>query len=458
MATAARVAIVGSGPSGFYTAEALLRTLDACRISMFERLHAPHGLVRYGVAPDHQKLKQVGAVFDRIAEDPRFSFFGGVDVGRDLSVAELRARHDAVVLATGCPDDRRLGVPGEDLAQIHGSARFVGWYNGHPDACDLQPDLSGDTAVVIGHGNVALDVCRLLVRDYGELRRSDIPAAMQPAFAARGTNTVHLLGRSGIDATKFTFKEFRQLVELPGLRVVVPQLASLSAASWAPSADDDAARVADWLRANAGRDTSPSGPNAVFWFHVRPRAFEGRGRVEHVVLDAAPQGPAAADVPATLRCDLVVSCVGYRARGWTDMAPDPARGAWHHRAGQLLDGEGRVLPGLFVAGWAKRGPSGIIGTNRADGCETAETLCAQLPSLRRDGRSEDENDAITRLLKARGIEPLSYAQWRLLDICEKRDGAMMLKPREKLLTLKAARERLRDEEASAPWPQLAERG
>lgn len=448
MATAPRIAIIGSGPSGFYTAEALLRTLDGCRITMFERLHAPHGLVRYGVAPDHQKLKQVAMVFDRIAEDPRFTFFGGVDVGRDLSLAELRAHHDAVVLATGCPDDRRLGVPGETLAQIHGSARFVGWYNGHPDACDLQPDLSGDAAVVIGHGNVALDVCRLLLRDYGDLRRSDIPAPMQPAFAARGVSTVHLLGRSGPGATKFTFKEFRQLVELPGLRVVVPQAGCLGAASGAASADDDAARVADWLRANAQRETDPSCANVVLWFHVRPRAFEGDDRVEHVLLEPAPgRSSLATETPAKLRCNLVVTCVGYRSRGWPGLDPDPASGAWRHRAGQLLDAQGRAMPGLFVAGWAKRGPNGIIGTNRADGCETADTLCDRLPELRRPAADGDDG-AITRLLAARGVEPMSYPQWRLLDVCEQRDGAMMLKPREKLLTLQAARERLRDEQAS----------
>lgn len=438
MAAPARVAIVGSGPAGFYAAEALLRALEDCHVDMFERLAAPHGLVRYGVAPDHQKLKQVSLVFDRIADDPRFEFHGLVEVGRDVSVAELLGRYHAVIVSTGQSEDRRLGVSGESLGQVFGSALFVGWYNGHPNHSGLRPDLAVSSAAIVGNGNVALDVCRMLVRDMADLRASDIPEPMQPAFAARGIRTVHVIGRSGVTATKFSFKEFRELVELPGVRVAVPQAAQWPAAAWVPPKDEDAARVAGWLRQHAPANDRSGCVDINFWFHAAPSAFIGSGRVQQVAIRASPgSADRFVDAPARLECGLAVTCVGYRHRPLPGIPADDASGAIRHTQGQVVDAGGREVPGLFVTGWAKRGPNGVIGTNRADSYETAATVLARLPALqtRPDARSLPP---LSALLAGRGVAPLSYAQWRLLDGHERRRGAALGKPREKLLGARAA--------------------
>lgn len=430
MSSVLQVAVIGSGPSGFYAAEALLRGHADCRVDVFERLCTPHGLVRYGVAPDHQKLKQVAAVFDGVAKDARLRMFAGVDVGRQVTIAELRARYHAVVVATGSPVGRRLGVPNETLPQVHSSASFVSWYNGHPDHAALTPELGGGTAVVVGNGNVALDVCRLLVRPYDELRSSDIPEPMLPAFRRRGIRQVHLVGRSGVNATKFTFKEFRQLVEQSDLRVELPQATGWPESAWAGAGSDDAARVAQWLREHAARTASDGdGPRVSLWFHAAPQAFCGEGALTGVRL--APTAPGA-DVPAELACELAVTCIGYERQPLPGL-PEPSRpGPLPHRAGQVIDADGVEVPGLYVAGWAKRGPTGIIGTNRADSYETVQTLLAALPELMVRPLAADE--PVHALLDARGVWPLSYADWLQIDRWERSRGAELGKPREKAIS------------------------
>lgn len=226
------IAIVGAGPSGFYVAEAQLRGLPDCHIQMVERSHSPHGLVRYGVAPDHQKLKQVASVFESIAQDPRLTIYAGIDVGTDLTLDKLRACSHAVVLTTGSTQGRRLDVPGESLGQVFSSACFVGWHNGHPDHAALAPDLAVERAAVVGHGNVSLDVARLLVRAHDDLKITDIPEPMLSAFQDCRVREVHLLGRGGPGSVKFTFKEFRQLVDLPNVQIRVPQDCNWTDAHW----------------------------------------------------------------------------------------------------------------------------------------------------------------------------------------------------------------------------------
>lgn len=446
MTAPARVAIVGSGPAGFYTAEALLRALADCRVDMFERLPMPHGLVRYGVAPDHQKLKQVMAVFDRIADDPRFALHAAVEVGRDIFLAELRERFDAVVIANGNSVGRCLGVAGESLGNVISSAPFVGWYNGHPDHIDTAVDLRVPSAVVAGVGNVALDVCRLLALPLAEVQASDIPQPVQQAFAQRGIRTIHIVARGAVTATKFTFKEFRQLVELPGVRVRLPQAATWPDAIFAAPPDEEAARVAKWLQGHAHRDAAPSDEtiDIFFWFHAEPSEFVGTTRVRQLRMQPA-RGAAAAfgNAPTAIGAGLVVTCIGYLHKPLPGVPFDAASSAIRHRAGQVLDAEGREVPGLFVSGWAKRGATGIIGANRADGYETAATLIAALPDLMRNavaGRADD----LAALFDERQLAPISYAQWRVLDRHERLHGGASGKPREKLLSHGAALSVLRD--------------
>ena len=437
-----RIAVVGSGPSGFYAAEALLRSIADCRIDMIERLSAPHGLVRYGVAPDHQKLKQVAAVFDTIARDPRFTLYAGIRVGEDVSLQELMGRYHAVVLATGSAVGRTLGVPGESLPQVYTSAQFVGWYNGHPDQVSLQPDLRGNAAAVIGNGNVALDVCRLLVRSFDDLRASDIPETMLRSFEHRGVRQVHMVGRGSVTATKFSFKEFRQLVDLPGVQIRVPQAAQWPDAVWAGAASDDAVRVSQWLRANAC-DQAPTQDIVVdFWFQAVPTAFYGAQRVEGVTLESAGRLAALPDVlPDLLPCDLAVTCIGYDSHLLPGVPTDARTGRVRHCSGQVVDANESDVTGLFVAGWVKRGPTGIIGTNRADGVETAGALVQRLPQLL--GRLAADAPTLEPLLVERSLTPVSYAQWLELDRWEKDRGALLGKPREKLLSTLDAIEVLR---------------
>lgn len=436
--TEPRISIVGAGPSGFYVAEALLQALPDCRVHLFERSAAPHGLVRYGVAPDHQKLKQVAAVFDGIAAHERLRLHAGVEIGRDLSMADLRACSHAVVLCHGAALGRSLGIPGEDLPQVFGSADFVGWYNGHADHVHHGPDLAVASAAIVGNGNVALDVCRLLVRSFDDLAASDIPQPMLQSFRRRGIREVHLLGRGAPGGVKFTFKELRQLADLPNVRIRLPQAGEFTEAQWDQADSPEARRVLQWLRAQhaAGPGDVPDAADPAsaplltvnLWFHAAPAAFVGDGALRGVRV-RSPVSGAEWEVP----CGLAVTCVGFASRAVAGAPGSDASGRMRHRAGQVLDEEGREVPGLFVAGWAKRGPSGIIGTNRACGYETAATLQAALPELL--GRCPSPSADVDALLQSRRLPRLGHAEWCRLDAHERAQGAALGKPREKLLSL-----------------------
>lgn len=426
------IAVVGAGPAGFYVAEALLQSLPDCSVHMFERTATPHGLVRYGVAPDHQKLKQVAAVFEGIASHERLRLYAGVDIGRHLSLSELRARSHAVVLTNGAALGRSLGVPGESLLQVFNSASFVGWYNGHADHAGLRPDLATDSAVIVGNGNVALDVCRLMVRAFDDLAASDIPQRMLETFRKRGIREVHMLGRGAPGAVKFTFREFRQLADLPNVRIRLPQAAAFTQAMWEQAASPDAKRVLQWLRAEQERqvDTADGRLTVNLWFNVAPIGFVGERTLQSVRVRSTE------DQEFEIPCGIAVTCVGYVCRPIAGAPGYNATGAMHHRAGQVLDEGERDEAGLFVAGWAKRGPSGIIGTNRACGYETAATLVAALPALMEAAPTRASD--FGALLDARGIATLDHADWCLLDAHEKDRGAALGKPREKLLSLEDA--------------------
>jgi ferredoxin--NADP+ reductase len=380
------IAIIGSGPSGCYLADQLLRLVPDCRIDLIERLPAPFGLVRYGVAPDHQGTKAVARVFDRILARDRIGFFGHVEVGRDVGLDELEALYHAVVIATGAPDDRRLGIPGEDLPGVVGSGRFVGWYNGHPDHMDLRlpPPRS---AVVIGNGNVALDVARLLAKTPAELDGSDLDGAPAAWFAAAPLDTIHVVGRRGPDDARFTDHELEELGSLIRAR---PELAEPAP----PLPDTPRGAI---LRAFGALPPKPLALR--FHFGLMPVAMLGGDRVERVRFSTADGGTR--ELPA----GLVVTCVGYQARPCGTETPV---------GGAFVNDDGHVRDRLYAVGWAKRGPSGTIPTNRVEAQAVAQKLAGALATDERPGGA-----GLRALLDRQGARWIDYGAWQRIEAQEK---------------------------------------
>jgi len=417
-------AIVGSGPAGFYTAEALEKAYgDGARVDILDRYPVPYGLIRFGVAPDHQSLKAVSKRYDKVAESAGVDFIGNVSVGRDVSVAELLDLYDAVILATGAPHDRKLGVPGEDLPGVVGSAEFVGWYNGHPDFADLDPPLSGSHAVVVGNGNVALDCARILSKTRHEFEGSDIVGHALDALDHSAIRTITLLGRRGPHQIAMTPKE---LGELGHLEAAVPVV---EPADFPPVEADEPLepglrKSVTLLRGFA--DLAQDKPkHMVFDFFAKPLRVEGDGKVKRVIVERTElddKGSARGtgetyEVPAS----IVITAIGYS----TSPIPDVP-----YEGGKFVNERGRISDRLYAVGWARRGPSGTIGTNRPDGYEVAEQIAAAMPA----GSGEDRQGAagLKRLLEGRGVMPTDYDDWRKIEeteVSRARPGS----PREKFV-------------------------
>ena len=417
-------AVVGSGPAGFYTAEALAKAYgDQARIDILDRYPVPYGLIRFGVAPDHQSLKAVSKRYDKVAESAGVDFIGNVCVGRDVSVAELLDLYDAVILATGAPHDRKLGVPGEDLPGVVGSAEFVGWYNGHPDFADLDPPLSGSHAVVVGNGNVALDCARILSKTRHEFEGSDIVGHALNALDHSAIRTITLLGRRGPLQIAMTPKE---LGELGHLEAAVPVV---EPADFPPVEADEPLepglrKSVTLLRGFA--DLAQDKPkHMVFDFFAKPLRVEGDGKVERVIVERTElddKGSARGtgetyEVPAS----IVITAIGYS----TSPIPDVP-----YEGGKFVNERGRISDRLYAVGWARRGPSGTIGTNRPDGYEVAEQIATAMPA----GSGEDRQGAagLKRLLEGRGVMPTDYDDWRKIEeteVSRARPGS----PREKFV-------------------------
>jgi len=375
-----QIAIIGSGPSGCYLADALLRLVPDCRIDVLDRLPVPFGLVRYGVAPDHQGTKAVSRVFDRILARDRIGFFGHVEVGRDVSLAQLEALYDAVVIATGAADDRRLGIPGEDLPGVVGSGRFVGWVNGHPDHADATP-AAARSVVVIGNGNVALDVARLLAKTPEEFGGSDLGA-----FVRSLPTTIHIVGRRGPDDAKFTDHELQAFTTLQQARPIVADPAVLTS---------DTAR-SEILRAF---QHLPAKPVAVhFHFGLTPKAMLGQSHVEAVRFRDA------AGATRVLAADLVVTCVGYQARACCAEMPT---------GGSFASDDGHIRDRLYTVGWAKRGPTGPIPTNRIEAQAVAQRIAAALADGGKPGGA-----GLRALLDGQTLRWVDYAGWRRIEAHE----------------------------------------
>jgi len=440
-----RVAVVGSGPAAFYAAGALLASEDPhVEVDMLERLPTPWGLVRLGVAPDHPQLKTVSRAFEKIAARPGFRFLGKVEVGRDVGHTELAALYDAVVYAVGSQSDRRLGIPGEDLPGSWAATELVAWYNGHPDFQGLAFDLSHERAVVVGNGNVALDVARMLALTAEELAPTDTTDAAIAAIVASDLREIVVLGRRGPVQAAWTSTELGELGELAGADVVVdPAELELdpSSAEELEAASNVVQRNMEILRAFATREPTGKPKVVRLRFRVSPVALLGDEHVEAVELARnrlEPDGDGGVRAVATderevIPCGLVFRSVGYRGVAIPDVPFDQGRGTIRNDRGRVLDANGEHVPGLYCTGWIKRGPSGVIGTNKKDATETVALLLEDEAAgrLPRHGATADAVDA---LLAERDVTPVLYEGWTAIDEVERGRGGEQGRPRVKLCT------------------------
>jgi len=432
-----RVAIVGSGPSGFYAADPLLKSDTLCTVDMFDRLPTPYGLVRGGVAPDHPKIRTVVKVYDKIASHERFRFFGNVTVGKDILVEELREHYDAILFACGAETDRRLGIPGEDLAGSHTATSFVAWYNGHPDYRDFQFDLQQEVAVVIGVGNVAMDVARILAKTVEELKTTDIAQHALEALADSKVKEIYVIGRRGPTQAAFTTPEIKEMGELDDCDVVVPaNELELDPLSEQELSERNVGRNMDILRAYAERPLSGKARRMYFRFLLSPTELLGEDQVTAIRLE---KNKLTGDEPFQLKargsgefedlpCGLVFRSIGYRGIPIPGVPFDESRGLFPNEGGRIVE-HGAVVNGLYAAGWIKRGPSGIIGTNKPDSLDTVQKLLGDLPHLH--PCAVPDSEAVLQLLKSRGVRPVSFDEWRKIDAAEIACGEANGKPRER---------------------------
>ena len=456
-----RVAIVGAGPSGFYAAEALQKASPRIRIDLFDRLPTPHGLVRGGVAPDHPKIKTVTRVFDRIASRPEFRFVGNVSVGRDVSPAELRAHYDVVIYAVGAQTDRALGIPGEELVGSHSATELVGWYNAHPDYQDATFDLGAEAAAVIGLGNVAMDVTRILARRADELAATDIADEAVEALRASRLRTIHVLGRRGPVQGAFTTPELRELGELEGVDVVVDprdlELDPVSAEHLARGEDRTLAKNLEVLREWAGRPPGTAPRRIVFHFAVSPVEILGEGgrvtgiRIARNRLERDGRGGVRA-VPTAeteeLPVGLVFRSVGYRGVPIEGLPFDPAVGIFPNVEGRMVEHPGSRTPidGVYACGWIKRGPSGVIGTNKACAMATVDHVIADAATGRITPATRSGEDLVA-VLRGRGVAVIEWDDWLAIDRAECAAGEAAGKPRTKFTTVAAMLEAARARES-----------
>jgi NADPH-dependent glutamate synthase beta subunit-like oxidoreductase len=418
------IAIIGSGPAGYYTAEACQKAFgDAVSIDIIDRLPVPFGLIRSGVAPDHQSIKAVSRRYEAIALSDNVRFAGNVLIGRDVSIPELQQLYDAVVLATGAPNDAPLRVPGGDMPGVVGSAAFVGWYNGHPDFATLDPDVDGKDIVIIGNGNVALDVARILAKTPEEFAGADIVAHAYDKLSRSTPRRITFVGRRGPHQIAMTPKELGELGRLERAAPLV------SPADLPPETEDTALEPGQRKSVTLLRQfaaTAPDKPVIMeFDFFALPVAVEGDGRAERLIverttLDADQRCIGTGDRYA-IPAGLIITCIGYRT-------PHIPYVPFEQDRGRFANDDGRILPGLYCVGWARRGPTGTIGTNKPDGFMIADMIAEDQPAA----AGKAGGAGLDTLLAKRGVAVVSFRDWQRIDEAEQaraRDGA----PREKFV-------------------------
>ena len=451
-----RVAIIGAGPAGFYAAEALLKnSAITATIDFFNHFPTPYGLVRDGVAPDHQSIKSVTRVYDRILENPKVRYFGNVTLGQDIHLADIKPFYDMIVYAVGSPSDRRMGIGGEDLAGSLPATAFVGWYNGHPEYADLNPDLSHERAVVVGIGNVAIDVARILLRSCDELAQTDIADYALAALRQSKVREVVMLGRRGPVQAAFTNAELKELGELTDVDVVVdPADLVLDPDSEAEMAKDRVAtRNVEIMRQMAAKTEFTRPRRLYLRFLVSPvELFGENGHVSAVKIeknelyrdDWGTMRPRGTGQFETLDAGLVLRSVGYKGTPLKDVPFNPKISTVSNVAGRVVDPvTGEPVLGEYVTGWAKRGPTGIIGTNKPDSVETVNKMIEDIATL--PGIADENRDParVEALLQSRDIECVTYEDWKVLDRHEQAAGAEQGRPRVKVTTVPAMLEVIR---------------
>lgn len=445
-----RVAIVGSGPAGFYAAEKLLKQSDlTVEVDMFDRLPVPFGLVRFGVAPDHEKIKNVTRVYEKTASHPNFRFYGNIDVGTDLALNDLRRHYHQICYCTGAQTDRRMGIPGEDLQRSHPATEFVAWYNGHPDYRDLEFDLSVESVAVVGVGNVAVDVARILCRTREELATTDIADHALDALCRSSIRRVYILGRRGPAQAAFTNPEVRELGELAGADIsVVPEevrLDPLSLRFVEESNDKNLRRKVEILESYIDRAPTGKPKTLTLRFLVSPVELydDGSGGVKgmklvHNQLYSSDDGslrPRHTDRFELLDVDMVFRSVGYRGVPLAGLPFNERWGIVPNEAGRVVDPEtGAPVVGIYVAGWIKRGPSGIIGTNKPDAGETVGCMMADAAAGVLLNPSNTDADSVEA--HVRRIQPdfVSWEGWARIRAAEEAKGQSANRPRVKLTT------------------------
>lgn len=416
------IAIVGSGPSGFYALDGLLRALPGARIDMFDRLPTPYGLVRSGVAPDHQGTKAVARQFERLAQKPGVRFLGNVEIGRDVALAELRDIYDAVIIATGAAQDRRLGIAGEDLPGVYPSWPVVGWYNGHPDFSELDFKLRGPSVAIIGNGNVAIDLVRVLAKTAEEMKTSDLCAHAAAKINSAQLTDIYMIGRRGPVEASFTSAELAELGHLARVQPLV-EGAELPLASGV--IDPIVAKVKDKnleiLRVFASSESNGKPIALHLLFNATPIAFEGDGELQSVLLRES-----GGTKEWRIAAQTAITAIGYRSTAL-------GKAAFDERSGVFVNDDGKIAPCLYVVGWAKRGPSGVIATNRADSLNVVQHLVADCKTH----PGKNSSHRLDQLLHNRGIKVIDFAAWLRINEKESAAGATAGKPRVKYVSWQA---------------------
>jgi ferredoxin--NADP+ reductase len=443
-----RVAIVGSGPSGFYAAGQLLKDKDrVTQVDVYDRLPTPWGLVRGGVAPDHPNIKAVSRVYEKTAQHPEFRFFGNVELGRDLSPEELRERYHAVIYAVGAQIDRQMGIPGEDLSGSHSATELVAWYNGHPDYRELEFDLSCERVAVVGNGNVAADVARMLALTREELAATDVADHALEVMAGSNIKEIVVLGRRGPAQAAFTNPELLELGEMTDADVFVDErdveLDPLSS-DWLEGEESDitARKNVEILTGYSKREPEGKNKRIVLRFLVSPVEIGGEGQVESITirrnqLERDENGvlrPRPTDETETIPVGLVFRSIGYKGIPLEGVPFDERRAVIPNDGGRVLGEDGEPRPGEYAVGWIKRGPTGIIGTNKRDAQETVNAVLEDLEQGRLPEPSAPDRGELEELLRERRPELVTYAGWEAIDRAEREAGEPHGRPRVKFTT------------------------
>lgn len=440
-----RVAIIGSGPAAFYTADSLLKASPTIEIDMYERLITPYGLVRGGVAPDHPKIKSVTKVYERIASNPRFRYLGGVTFGEDVTRADLEAHYHQIVYAVGAQADRKMNIPGEDLPGSFSATEFVGWYNAHPDFRDCNFDLSQKAVAIIGNGNVAMDVARILARTPEELGTTDIADEALAALAHSKVEDIYIIGRRGPAQAAYTNAEIKEMGDLADADIMIPP----SEAALDPLTNEDMlAGMLDKVAVDnirvvqeyAAHPTTGRARRVHFLFLRSPLEILGQARVEGIKLvtnelTRASDGslrPRATEKTEIIAVGLVFRSIGYQSLPLPDVPFNPSQSVITNVEGRVVENDTYLpLIGHYVAGWAKRGPSGVIGTNKPDGVATAAAMLEDAAAGKTLHPTQPTADAADTMLAAKGLQPASFADWLLLDSYEQALGQAQGRPRVK---------------------------